>query len=100
VASEQSSPPRRSFLQTLQHDIIAARASANEDPWEQKLRKLKGKIGHDGIERISTCDAFDELEVPMRRRPSETVKLTRFRGHRNICVQGVHDGEDETTLQS
>jgi hypothetical protein len=26
------------------------------------------------------------------------VKLTRFRGHPNICVQGAHDGEDETTL--
>ena len=26
------------------------------------------------------------------------LKLTRFRGHPNICVQGVHDGEDETTL--
>ena len=28
------------------------------------------------------------------------VKLTRFRGHPNICVQGVHDGEDETTLHT
>jgi hypothetical protein len=26
------------------------------------------------------------------------MKLTRFRGHPNICVQGVPDGEDETTL--
>ena len=26
------------------------------------------------------------------------VELTRFRGHPNICVQGVRDGEDETTL--
>ena len=31
---------------------------------------------------------------------SGSLKLTRFRGHRNICVQGVHDGEDETTLHS
>jgi hypothetical protein len=22
------------------------------------------------------------------------MKLTRFRGHPNICVQGAHDGED------
>jgi hypothetical protein len=28
------------------------------------------------------------------------VKLTRFRGHPNICVQGAHDGEDETTLHT
>jgi len=27
------------------------------------------------------------------------LKLTRFRGHRNICVSGAHDGENETTLQ-
>jgi hypothetical protein len=26
------------------------------------------------------------------------LKLTRFRGHPNICVQGAHDGEDETTI--
>ena len=31
---------------------------------------------------------------------TKLVKLTRFCGHRNICVQGVHDGEDETTLHS
>src|ERR1700729_1869367 len=28
------------------------------------------------------------------------MKLTRFRGHPNICVQGAHDGEDETTLHT
>ena len=28
------------------------------------------------------------------------VKLTRFRGHRTVCVQGVHDGEDKIALRS
>jgi transposase len=28
------------------------------------------------------------------------LKLPRFRGHRNICVQGVHDGQNETTLHT
>jgi opacity protein-like surface antigen len=28
------------------------------------------------------------------------LKLSRFRGHPNICVQGAHDGEDETTLHT
>jgi hypothetical protein len=28
------------------------------------------------------------------------MKLTRFRGHPNIRVQGAHDGEDETTLHT
>jgi hypothetical protein len=30
----------------------------------------------------------------------QQLKLTRFRGHPNICVQGAHDGEDETTLHT
>ncbi len=28
------------------------------------------------------------------------VKLTRFRGHRTVCVQGIHDGQDEIALRS
>jgi hypothetical protein len=31
---------------------------------------------------------------------ADGMKLTRFRGHPNICVQGAHDGEDETTLHT
>jgi hypothetical protein len=95
MPTEQPSPPRRSFLQTLQHDIIKARNSGNEDPWERKLRKLKGKIGHDGIERISTYDVFDLLEVPMRRRPSETIRLSRIMrqlGWANIRARGLNPG--------
>jgi hypothetical protein len=26
------------------------------------------------------------------------LKLTRFRGHRTVCVQGVHDGQDKIAL--
>jgi hypothetical protein len=95
MTTKESSPPRRSFLQELQHDIMKARASASEDPWERKLRKLKGKIGHDGIERVSTYDVFDVLEVPMRRRPSETVRLSRIMrrlGWTNIRARGLNPG--------
>ena len=28
------------------------------------------------------------------------VKLTRFRGHRTVCVQGVHDGQDKIALRT
>ena len=28
------------------------------------------------------------------------VKLTRFRGHRTVWVQGVHDGQDKIALRS
>ncbi|MGB7835557.1 MAG: hypothetical protein WBL84_25460, partial [Xanthobacteraceae bacterium] len=39
-------------------------------------------------------NAFDKWKA------KRSVKLTRFRGHRNICLHGVHDGEDETPLLS
>ena len=28
------------------------------------------------------------------------LKLPRFRGHRTICVRGVHDGQDQTSLRT
>jgi hypothetical protein len=44
------------------------------------LRKLKGRVAVDGIERISTTDVFGALEVPMRHRPSLTVRLSKLMG--------------------
>jgi hypothetical protein len=40
------------------------------------------------------------FELVAKRAFKDKVKLTRFRGHPNICVQGAHDGEDETTLHT
>ncbi len=87
--------PRLSFWEQLRAGAEAARNSALEDPWEAALRKLKGRIGHDGIERVSTHDVFDLLEVPMRRRPSETVRLSRAMrrlGWINIRARGLNPG--------
>jgi hypothetical protein len=66
-----------------------------EDPWMPALRKLKGKVGHDGVERISTTDVFDVLEVPMRARPALTVRLSdvmRQLGWSNIRARGLNPG--------
>jgi len=38
------------------------------EPWRLPLERLHGKIGDDGIERISTQVVFDVLEVPQRAR--------------------------------
>jgi hypothetical protein len=73
----------------------SATTGSNADPWEPALRKIKGPIGQDGIERISTTDVFDELEVPMRRRPSLTIRLSRVMrklGWRNIRAHGLNPG--------
>ena len=33
-------------------------------------------------------------------RSAVTLKLTRFRGHRTVCVQGVRDGQDKIALRT
>jgi hypothetical protein len=42
----------------------AEMAARNADPWRPPLERLRGKIGDDGIERITTQAAFDILEIP------------------------------------
>jgi hypothetical protein len=87
--------PRLSFSEQLRASAEAARNAGVEDPWEPALRRLKGRIGHDGIERVSTHDVFDVLEVPMRRRPSENVRLSRAMrrlGWTNIRARGLNPG--------
>ena len=38
------------------------------DPWRLRLEHARGKAGYDGVERISTQDLFDHLEVPQKGR--------------------------------
>jgi hypothetical protein len=48
-----------------------ARAEAlarRDDPWRIRLERIRGKVGDDGIERISTQALFDHLEVLQRSR--------------------------------
>ena len=34
------------------------------DPWRLRLERVKGEVGYDSIERITTQAVFDHLEVP------------------------------------
>jgi hypothetical protein len=84
-----------SFLQQLQRAAEQLRIAAAADPWETALRKLKGKVGPDGVERIATHHVFAALEVPMRHRPSRTVRLSRVMrslGWSNIRARGLNPG--------
>jgi hypothetical protein len=38
------------------------------DPWRLRLERARGKTSYDGVERLSTQDVFDLLEVPQRAR--------------------------------
>jgi hypothetical protein len=57
---------RRSFVGLLKE--TRGEAAAKPDPWRLRLERIRGKVGDDGIERISTQCVFDVLEVPQRSR--------------------------------
>lgn len=46
----------------------AETAVQNVDPWRLRLERVRGQVGDDGIERISTQTLFDNLEVFQRSR--------------------------------
>jgi hypothetical protein len=86
---------RASFIDQLRQGAEAVRVVEDADPWEPILRKIKGRIGQDGIARIATTDVFDELQVSMRRRPALTVRLSRVMrkiGWSNIRARGLNPG--------
>jgi len=97
MSTDQSIPTiaYRPFLQALRDGAEAARRTTAEDPWEPVLRTLRGKVAADGIERVSTNEVFDELEVPLKCRPSNTVRLSRVMrrlGWVNIRARGLTRG--------
>jgi hypothetical protein len=47
------------------------------DPWTDALRKIKGQVGHDGVERISTGAIFEKLDLPPLKRTPEAAKRLR-----------------------
>lgn len=85
----------RPFREQLREAADAARAVSAQDPWEPVLRRLKGRIGHDGVERVATIHVFDHLEIPSRQRSSLTVRLSRVMrslGWSNIRARGLNPG--------
>jgi hypothetical protein len=73
---------------------LAARDSA--DPWSLRLERVRGQIGDDGIERISTQAVFDYLEVPQRSRGAgasrRLAKLMRELGWTPVRVRDLTRG--------
>jgi len=55
-----------SWLEMLQEAKV--RIAAPVDPWGLRLERVRGQIGDDGIERVSTQTLFDHLEVFQRSR--------------------------------
>jgi hypothetical protein len=71
-----------------------AENARNSDPWRLPLGRLRGKIGDDGVERISTQAVFDVLEVPQRNRGAGACRrlasLMRELGWTPIKARGLN----------
>ena len=84
-----------SFLDRL-HEAQAKLAAQDADPWRLPLERLHGKIGDDGIERVSTQLLFDILEVPQRSRGAgacrRLAKLMAELGWMAVRVRGLTRG--------
>jgi hypothetical protein len=84
-----------SFLQRL-GTASAEMPARYADPWRLPLERLHGKIGDDGIERVTTQTLFDILEIPQRSRGAgacrRLAKLMSELGWTAVRVRGLTRG--------
>jgi hypothetical protein len=95
--SSSDLPNRRptSFVALLKRSRAEAVAPKG-DPWRLRLERIRGKVGYDAIERLSTQAAFDFLELPQRERNAgacrRLAKLMRELGWTPIKARGLTPG--------
>jgi hypothetical protein len=89
VRPETSRMPFTKQLEQAKAQVQAV----NADPWKLRLERVRGKVGDDGIERVSTQTVFDFLEVPQRRRGAGACRrlanLMRELGWSPIKARGM-----------
>jgi hypothetical protein len=85
------------WLERLQAGVAssaAQHAARNRDPWRLPLERLRGQIGDDGIERLSTQAVLDVLQVPQRSRGAgacrRLARLMRELGWRPVKARGLN----------
>jgi hypothetical protein len=61
-----------SFLEKMR--AAQAEAAQPVDPWRLRLERVRGTTGFDGLERISTQNLMDILEVPQRQRTAGSYR--------------------------
>jgi len=76
--------------------MYAEVVARNADPWRLPLERLRGKIGDDYIERVTTQTVFDILEIPQRNRSASAcrrlAKLMTELGWTAVRVRGLTRG--------
>ena len=84
-----------SFIEKLRQ-ARAERTARDAEPWRLPLERVHGKIGDDGIERITTQLLFDILEVPQHSRGAgacrRLAKLMAELGWTAVRVRGLTRG--------
>jgi hypothetical protein len=84
-----------SFITRL-HEAQAKSKARYADSWRLPLERLHGKIGDDGIERITTQTVFDILETPQRSRGAgacrRLARLMAELGWTAVRVRGLTRG--------
>jgi hypothetical protein len=79
-------------LEQARSELVARDA----DPWRPPLERLHGKIGDDGIERVTTQMLFDILDVPQRSRTAgacrRLAKVMTLLGWTAVRVRGLTRG--------
>ena len=60
------------FLEKMR--AAATEAAQPVDPWRLRLERLRGQVGFDGLERISTQTLLDILEIPQHKRTAGTYR--------------------------
>jgi hypothetical protein len=55
-----------SFIERLR--AAEAEAAQPVDPWRLRLERVRGTVGFDNLERVSTQRLLDILEIPQRKR--------------------------------
>jgi hypothetical protein len=78
------------------HAAQAERAVRDADAWLPPLQRVRGQIGDDGIERVTTQHVFDLLEVPQRSRGAgacrRLAKVMTELGWTGVRVRGLTRG--------
>lgn len=65
-----------SWLERLDTELNTAirERAQNSDPWRMQLQQLRGEIGIDRIERVTTACVFDVLKVPVGSRRTRAAR--------------------------
>lgn len=86
---------KRPWIEQLRRSKAEA-AAGSGNSWRVRLERVRGKVGYDGIERISTHALFDELEVPQRGRSAgacrRLAKLMRDLGWTSVKSRSLGQG--------